>query len=170
MGFRGSEVQILSPRPFENRWGNIGKTFVPPFVFLARRGPVRPGLASCSTEAASVDGRRPLPFLRPSPFRTGKDMTPLSSKELPVPVHYEPARVREIWRVPYQERAVEAEQWTAQHAIRPSAEDFSRVSLLLVDMQNTFCIPGFELPFADAGMHIVRSVDPVSSWPGIPGR
>jgi nicotinamidase-related amidase len=71
-------------------------------------------------------------------------MTPLSSKELPVPAHYEPARVGEIWRVPYQERAVEAEQWTIQHAIRPSAEDSFRVSLLLVDVQNTFCIPGFE--------------------------
>jgi len=72
-------------------------------------------------------------------------MTPLSQKELPVPVHYDPARVGEVWRVSYQERAVEAEQWAKQHAIRPSAEDTFRVSLLLVDAQNTFCIPGFEL-------------------------
>lgn len=66
-------------------------------------------------------------------------------KELPVPNHFEPASVGEIWRVPYQMRAVEAEQWAKQHGIRPSSEDSFRVSLLLVDVQNTFCIPGFEL-------------------------
>jgi nicotinamidase-related amidase len=70
---------------------------------------------------------------------------PQSLKELPVPPHYDPARVGEVWRVPYQERADEAEQWAKQHGIRPSADDSWRVSLLLVDVQNTFCIPGFEL-------------------------
>jgi nicotinamidase-related amidase len=72
-------------------------------------------------------------------------MTSRSQKELPVPVHYDPARVGEVWRVSYQERAVEAETWAKLHTIRPSAEDAFRVSLLLVDAQNTFCIPGFEL-------------------------
>jgi nicotinamidase-related amidase len=70
---------------------------------------------------------------------------PQSLKELPVPPHYDPARVGEVWRVPYQERADEAEQWAKQSGLGPSADDSWRVSLLLVDVQNTFCIPGFEL-------------------------
>jgi nicotinamidase-related amidase len=72
-------------------------------------------------------------------------MKPQILKELPVPRHYDPAKVGEVWRVPYQERADEAEQWAKLQGIRPSAEDSFRVSLLLVDVQNTFCIPGFEL-------------------------
>jgi hypothetical protein len=72
-------------------------------------------------------------------------MTPLSLKKLPVPVHYDPARVGEVWRVSYQERAAEAEQWAKQNATRPSLDDVFRVSFLLVDIQNTFCMPGFEL-------------------------
>jgi len=72
-------------------------------------------------------------------------MKPLICKELPVPPHYDPAKVGEVWRVPYGERAAEAELWTRQNHVMPSSQDSFRVSLLLVDVQNTFCIPGFEL-------------------------
>lgn len=65
--------------------------------------------------------------------------------EYPLPAHYDPAAVGAVWRVPYQTRAAEAEQWAIRHGIRPSAEDVCRICLLLVDVQNTFCIPGFEL-------------------------
>ncbi len=68
-----------------------------------------------------------------------------NQKELPIPGHFDPSAVCEVWRVPYPERAAEAEKWAAKHRIRPSSEDSFRVSLLLVDVQNTFCIPGFEL-------------------------
>lgn len=64
---------------------------------------------------------------------------------LPVPPHFIPAKVGEVWRVPYQERAAEAEKWAKQHAIPPAAADQFKICLLLVDVQNTFCIPGFEL-------------------------
>ena len=47
--------------------------------------------------------------------------------------------------MPYEERAAQAEAWAGEHGIAPSAEDEVRVCLLLVDVQNTFCIPGFEL-------------------------
>jgi nicotinamidase-related amidase len=53
--------------------------------------------------------------------------------------------VGEVWRVPYQERAAQAILWAQQHAVRPAVEDQSRVCLVAVDVQNTFCIPGFEL-------------------------
>ncbi len=65
--------------------------------------------------------------------------------QLPIPPHFTPAKVSEIWRVPYQLRSIEAEAWAKQHNIKPASEDKSRVCLLLIDVQNTFCIPDFEL-------------------------
>ena len=50
-----------------------------------------------------------------------------------------------MWRVAYDELAREARVWAGQHALRPAAEDSFRVCLLAVDIQNTFCTPGFEL-------------------------
>ena len=64
---------------------------------------------------------------------------------LPVPPHFAAERVGEVWRVPYEERAREAETWAAEHGLRPAAEDATRVALVAVDVQNTFCTPGFEL-------------------------
>lgn len=66
-------------------------------------------------------------------------------RELPIPAHFEPSRVGEVWRVPYEERAREAPAWAAEHGLIPAAEDSFRLCLLAVDVQNTFCIPGFEL-------------------------
>jgi nicotinamidase-related amidase len=66
-------------------------------------------------------------------------------KELPIPSHFNPDKVGEIWRVPYQERAEEAEKWAKENHIQPAAKDEFRICLLLVDIQNTFCIPGSEL-------------------------
>ena len=66
-------------------------------------------------------------------------------RELPLPDFFRPEQVGDVWRVPYQERAHQARAWAEQHGIRPSAEDSLRICLLAVDVQNTFCIPGFEL-------------------------
>src|SRR5215216_5762797 len=66
-------------------------------------------------------------------------------RELPVPAHFDPHRVGEVWRVPYEERAREAATWAERHDIRPATGDSFRVCLLAIDVQNTFCIPGFEL-------------------------
>ena len=65
--------------------------------------------------------------------------------ELPLPPHWNPARVGEVWRVPYAQREAEATAWAERYEVRPAAEDARRIGLLLVDMQNTFCTPGFEL-------------------------
>jgi nicotinamidase-related amidase len=65
--------------------------------------------------------------------------------ELPIPPHFDPTRVGEVWRVPYEDRAREAPAWAAEHGIGPSAQDRFRVCLLAVDVQNTFCVPEFEL-------------------------
>src|SRR4030042_609953 len=64
---------------------------------------------------------------------------------LPLPPFFDPAAVSRVYRVPYQERAAQAGEWAAAHRIRPSSGDDRRVALLLVDAQNTFCLPEFEL-------------------------
>jgi nicotinamidase-related amidase len=64
---------------------------------------------------------------------------------LPLPPHWDAARVGEVWRVPYAERAREAERWARDHDVRPAADDSFRLCLVAVDVQNTFCTPGFEL-------------------------
>ena len=66
-------------------------------------------------------------------------------EDLPVPPHFDTGTVGEVWRVPYQERAAAAEAWARQHAIPPAAADAPTICLVAVDVQNTFCIPGFEL-------------------------
>lgn len=64
---------------------------------------------------------------------------------LPIPDYFDPSQVGRVWRVPYQERATQALEWAALHGLTPSATDRTRICLLLIDCQNTFCIPGFEL-------------------------
>jgi nicotinamidase-related amidase len=64
---------------------------------------------------------------------------------MPLPPHWDPARVEEVWRVPYEERAAAAEEWAREHALAAARDDARRLCLLLVDVQNTFCTPGFEL-------------------------
>jgi nicotinamidase-related amidase len=64
---------------------------------------------------------------------------------LPLPPHYDPGRVGEVWRVAYEDRAREAPAWAAAHGVGPASEDAVRIALLAVDVQNTFCIPDFEL-------------------------
>ena len=65
--------------------------------------------------------------------------------ELPIPAHFDPSAVGEVWRVPYEDRAREAPGWAEEHGVGPAAEDAFRFCLLAVDVQNTFCIPDFEL-------------------------
>jgi len=65
--------------------------------------------------------------------------------ELPIPEHFESTRVGEVWRIGYNLLAAEARRWADEHEIAPAADDGFRVCLVLVDVQNTFCIPGFEL-------------------------
>ena len=69
----------------------------------------------------------------------------MSTPPLPLPEHFDVNQVDKVWRIPYQERQQEALAWAAQHSIPPASEDDFRTCLLLVDVQNTFCIPGYEL-------------------------
>lgn len=72
-------------------------------------------------------------------------MTTQTVKHLPVPKHFNPNRVGEVWRVPYQQRAAEAQAWAKQHRLQPVAKDKTKICLMAIDVQNTFCLPDFEL-------------------------
>lgn len=77
---------------------------------------------------------------------------------LPIPPHYDPDRVSQVWRVPYNDLAAKATAWANQHGIKPAAEDDLRVCLLLIDMQNTFCTPDFELYVGDSAIDDSRRI------------
>ena len=51
----------------------------------------------------------------------------------------------EVWRVDYAARFEDAARWREQHALAGAATDRFRIALVVVDVQNTFCTPGFEL-------------------------
>ena len=72
-------------------------------------------------------------------------MTTQTTTQLPIPTFFDAARVSDVWRVPYGDRAVQANDWATQHRLQPAANDQTRVCLLIIDAQNTFCIPDFEL-------------------------
>lgn len=77
----------------------------------------------------------------------------MGANRLPIPDHFDPDAVGRVWRVPYGERADEAEAWARQHDLAPAADDEFKLGLILVDVQNTFCMPDFELFVAGRSGH-----------------
>jgi nicotinamidase-related amidase len=69
----------------------------------------------------------------------------MAPRELPLPPHFDPGKTGQIWKIPYQERAEQARAWAREHGISLAADDAYRICLVAVDVQNTFCLPGFEL-------------------------
>ena len=65
--------------------------------------------------------------------------------QLPVPDFFDSNKVGKVWRIPYEERAKGARDWALQHGLQPASTDQAKTWLMLVDVQNTFCIPDFEL-------------------------
>lgn len=72
-------------------------------------------------------------------------MTPTLAKILPIPSHFDRTQVQNIWRVDYQARSIDAKNWAKKHNIKPSATDKTKICFMAIDVQNTFCIPHFEL-------------------------
>jgi nicotinamidase-related amidase len=64
---------------------------------------------------------------------------------LPIPSFFDAQKVGQVWRVPYEERARQAAEWARQHRLQPAAFDATKTWLMLIDVQNTFCLPEFEL-------------------------
>jgi nicotinamidase-related amidase len=69
----------------------------------------------------------------------------MNSSDLPIPDFFDVERVGAVWRIPYEERARQAREWARQHKLEPASVDSARTWLMLIDVQNTFCIPEFEL-------------------------
>jgi nicotinamidase-related amidase len=61
--------------------------------------------------------------------------------------------VGEVWRVPYDRHMQAAPAWANERGIRPAVEDQFKIGLILIDVQNTFCIPGYELFVAGRSGH-----------------
>lgn len=71
-------------------------------------------------------------------------------KEIPLPQHYDKKKVSEVWRVPYAQHESEAIEWAQKYGIQAAVSDKLKIVLIAIDIQNTFCIPGFELFVAGA--------------------
>lgn len=65
--------------------------------------------------------------------------------ELPIPTFFDPKKADKVWKVPYQERAAQARAWAKTNGIAPAASDKTRIVVVPIDAQNTFCLPDFEL-------------------------
>lgn len=72
-------------------------------------------------------------------------MTATAIQKLPIPPFFDPAKAEEVWRVDYTSRFDEALLWAKDHDIKPAASDRFRICLMPIDVQNTFCLPEFEL-------------------------
>ena len=69
----------------------------------------------------------------------------MNTPEVPIPDFFDPNNVGTVWRIPYEERAKQGREWARQHGIQPASTDSTKIWLMLIDVQNTFCIPDFEL-------------------------
>ena len=65
--------------------------------------------------------------------------------KLPTPEFFDADKVGTVRRIPYEERAKQARDWALQRGLQPASADQTRSWLMLIDVQNTFCIPEFEL-------------------------
>lgn len=63
----------------------------------------------------------------------------------PIPQFFDATKVGTVWRIPYEERAKQACDWALQTGLQPASISTTRTWLMLIDVQNTFCIPDFEL-------------------------
>lgn len=69
----------------------------------------------------------------------------MNEHDLPLPDFFDVNKVGTVWRIPYEERAKQARDWARLHTVQPASVSSTRTWLLLIDVQNTFCIPDFEL-------------------------
>lgn len=64
---------------------------------------------------------------------------------LSIPDFFNPESLDKVWRVPYEQRARQAADWARRYNLQPAGASKPKIWLLLVDVQNTFCLPEFEL-------------------------
>ncbi|MDQ3004808.1 MAG: isochorismatase [Chloroflexota bacterium] len=69
----------------------------------------------------------------------------MNTSIFPIPDFFDVNKVGTVWRIPYEQRAQQARAWALQHGLQPASVDTAKTWLMLIDVQNTFCIPEFEL-------------------------
>ena len=69
----------------------------------------------------------------------------MTNSSLPIHEFFEANKVGAVWRFPFEERAKAAQNWANTHGLQPAATDSTKTWLMLIDVQNTFCLPDFEL-------------------------
>ena len=69
----------------------------------------------------------------------------MNKSNFPIPDFFDVNKVGTVWRIPYEQRAQQARDWSLQHRLQPASADPTKTWLMLIDVQNTFCIPEFEL-------------------------
>lgn len=69
----------------------------------------------------------------------------VKKQTLPVPPFFRAADVKKVRRVEYQRLVGDARDWRNKHRIPSASSDKKKLGLLIVDAQNTFCLPDFEL-------------------------
>ena len=69
----------------------------------------------------------------------------MNALDLPTPDFFNAEKVGVVWRIPYEQRAAQARDWARQHGLQPASVDSTKTWLMLIDVQNAFCIPEFEL-------------------------
>jgi nicotinamidase-related amidase len=66
----------------------------------------------------------------------------MSVKQLPLPDHFDPDKVGEIWSVQYETILAEAKKWAESHQLLVAANHKFRLALMIIDGQIDFCVPG----------------------------
>ncbi len=69
----------------------------------------------------------------------------MDESNYPIPDFFDAEKVGVVWRIPYEACAQGARDWARQHRLQPASVDSTKTWLMLIDVQNTFCIPEFEL-------------------------
>jgi nicotinamidase-related amidase len=69
----------------------------------------------------------------------------MTNSHLPIPEFFDPRQLGTVRQIPYEERAKQAKDWARLHKLGLASADSAKTWLMLIDVQNTFCIPDFEL-------------------------
>jgi nicotinamidase-related amidase len=69
----------------------------------------------------------------------------MDSSILPTPEFFDADKAGTVWRIPYEDRAKAARDFSNRNSLKPASTDQTKTWLILIDVQNTFCIPDFEL-------------------------
>ena len=68
-------------------------------------------------------------------------MSTLRAYELPVPAFFDPDKVEGRWSVNYEGRMTDSLDWVKTHNVKPASQDHTRIAVMPIDMQISFCVP-----------------------------